>query len=92
MNATKGMFISTNAFSRMAVPNPFTFEFWYNANLLQIREFTFFVNESKISWAVQFGKENQFITNYVPRAEGMWNNHPIKRIGPLENQMHINIK
>jgi len=49
-------------------------------------------SESKISWAGQMGRENQFITNYVLRAEGTWNNNPIKGIGTLENQMHRIIK
>ncbi len=38
------------------------------------------------------GRENQFITNYVLRAEGTWKNNPIKGIGTLENQMHKIIK
>ena len=45
-------------------------------------------SEAELSWLGILGKENQFITNYVLKAEGTWKGKKIKGKGSMENQMH----
>jgi len=43
---------------------------------------------AKLSWIGGLGKENEYITNYVLKAEGTWKGKRIQGKGTLENQMH----